>query len=116
MGRPSVTAARRRCQVRDDLFLASKAYPYIATRLTRSWEARVKRLETNRLAPYLLRWRGNVPLAETVEAMRESRARARCGVGTSVTSIRRDGGTRRCRRSGVRPNHIVYNLTAEAGT
>jgi len=56
---------------RDRLFLVSKAYPQNASsaRLPRSCEASLKRLGTDRLDLYLLHWRGNVPLAETVEAM-----------------------------------------------
>ncbi|MBZ9648121.1 aldo/keto reductase [Sphingobium sp. 3R8] len=57
---------------RDEVFLVSKAYPQNAslTRLPRSCEASLERLGTDRLDLYLLHWRGNVPLAETVEAMR----------------------------------------------
>lgn len=56
---------------RDELFLVSKAYPQNASsaRLPRSCEASLERLGTDRLDLYLLHWRGNVPLAETVEAM-----------------------------------------------
>ena len=56
---------------RDELFLVSKAYPQNASlaRLPRSCEASLDRLGTDRLDLYLLHWRGNVPLAETVEAM-----------------------------------------------
>lgn len=56
---------------RDEVFLVSKAYPQNASlaRLSRSCEASLKRLGTDRLDLYLLHWRGNVPLAETVEAM-----------------------------------------------
>jgi diketogulonate reductase-like aldo/keto reductase len=58
---------------RDEVFLVSKAYPQNASlaRLPRSCEASLRRLGTDRLDLYLLHWRGNVPLAETVEAMRE---------------------------------------------
>ncbi|PND64131.1 aldo/keto reductase, partial [Escherichia coli] len=38
-------------------------------RLPRACEASLERLGTDRLDLYLLHWRGNVPLAETVEAM-----------------------------------------------
>lgn len=57
--------------MRDQLFLVSKAYPQNASRerLARSCEASLKRLGTDRLDLYLLHWRGNVPMAETVEAM-----------------------------------------------
>lgn len=57
--------------VRDTLFLVSKAYPQNASRdrLTAACEASLGRLRTDRLDLYLLHWRGSVPLAETVEAM-----------------------------------------------
>lgn len=57
--------------MRDDVFLVSKAYPQNAStkQLARSCEASLRRLGTDRLDLYLLHWRGNVPLAETVEAM-----------------------------------------------
>ena len=57
--------------LRDEVFLVSKAYPQNASRsrLSRSCEASLRRLRTDRLDLYLLHWRGNVPLAETVEAM-----------------------------------------------
>jgi diketogulonate reductase-like aldo/keto reductase len=57
--------------VRDHLFLVSKAYPQNASRkrLANACEASLRRLGTDRLDLYLLHWRGSVPLAETVEAM-----------------------------------------------
>ncbi|UAK24636.1 aldo/keto reductase [Sphingomonas nostoxanthinifaciens] len=56
---------------RDAVFLVSKAYPQNASRdrLARACEASLQRLGTDRLDLYLLHWRGNVPLAETVAAM-----------------------------------------------
>ena len=56
---------------RDDLFIVSKAYPQNAgrDRLPKSCEASLRRLGTDRIDLYLLHWRGNVPLAETVDAM-----------------------------------------------
>jgi diketogulonate reductase-like aldo/keto reductase len=56
---------------RDEIFLVSKAYPQNASRdrLPRACEASLERLGTDRLDLYLLHWRGNVPLGETVEAM-----------------------------------------------
>lgn len=56
---------------RDQVFLVSKAYPQNAShdRLPRACEASLERLGTDRLDLYLLHWRGNVPLGETVEAM-----------------------------------------------
>ena len=57
--------------VRDSLFLVSKAYPQNAgrARLVRACEASLTRLGTDRLDLYLLHWRGSVPLGETVAAM-----------------------------------------------
>ncbi|WP_267435340.1 aldo/keto reductase [Sphingomonas sp. GM_Shp_1] len=56
---------------RDQVFLVSKAYPQNAShdRLPHACEASLARLGTDRLDLYLLHWRGNVPLGETVEAM-----------------------------------------------
>ena len=55
---------------RDQVFLVSKVYPHHATRkgAVAACERSLKRLDTDRLDLYLLHWRGNVPLAETVEA------------------------------------------------
>jgi diketogulonate reductase-like aldo/keto reductase len=62
--------------LRDEVFLVSKAYPQNASRarLRQSCEASLRRLRTDRLDLYLLHWRGNTPLAETVEAMQALRA------------------------------------------
>jgi diketogulonate reductase-like aldo/keto reductase len=57
--------------IRDRVFVTSKVYPQNASRarLTQACEASLRRLGTDRLDLYLLHWRGNVPLSETVEAM-----------------------------------------------
>ena len=62
--------------VRDRLFLVSKAYPQNASRkrLASACEASLRRLGTDRLDLYLLHWRGSVSLAETVEAMEALKA------------------------------------------
>ncbi len=55
---------------RDELFLISKVLPENATRLgaVAACERSLQRLRTNRLDLYLLHWRGNVPLEETLDA------------------------------------------------
>lgn len=55
---------------RDDVFLVSKVYPHNATRrgAVAACERSLRRLRTDRLDLYLLHWRGDVPLAETLEA------------------------------------------------
>jgi diketogulonate reductase-like aldo/keto reductase len=55
---------------RDEVFIVSKVYPHNATRhgTIAACERSLKRLGTDRLDLYLLHWRGEVPLAETLEA------------------------------------------------
>lgn len=55
---------------RDEVFLVSKVYPNNASRngAVEACERSLKRLNTDRIDLYLLHWRGNHPLAETVEA------------------------------------------------
>lgn len=57
--------------IRDRVFLVSKAYPQNASRdrLPHACEESLNRLGTDRLDLYLLHWRGRVPLGETIEAM-----------------------------------------------
>lgn len=58
---------------REDLFLVSKVYPYNANkeRMFDSCEQSLKRLGTDYLDLYLLHWRGDVPLQETIECFEE---------------------------------------------
>jgi diketogulonate reductase-like aldo/keto reductase len=55
---------------RDELFLVSKVLPENATRpgTVDACEHSLRRLGTDRLDLYLLHWRGNVPLDETLDA------------------------------------------------
>jgi diketogulonate reductase-like aldo/keto reductase len=55
---------------RDGVFVVSKVYPHNATRqgAVAACERSLKRLGTDRLDLYLLHWRGDVPLAETLDA------------------------------------------------
>lgn len=100
--------------VRDAVFLVSKAYPQNAShdRLQRACEASLDRLGTDRLDLYLLHWRGNVPLAETVEAMERLVAAGkilRWGVSNldsdDMEELAEVGG------DGCQTNQILYNLT-----
>jgi diketogulonate reductase-like aldo/keto reductase len=53
---------------RDDVFLVTKFYPQNATRerMRTACERSLKRLGTDRIDLYLLHWRGDVPLRETL--------------------------------------------------
>jgi diketogulonate reductase-like aldo/keto reductase len=58
---------------RSKLYLVSKVYPWNAGRehIFKSCEQSLKRLGTDYLDLYLLHWRGEVPLSETVACMNE---------------------------------------------
>jgi diketogulonate reductase-like aldo/keto reductase len=58
---------------RDDIFLVSKVLPSNASRrgTIAACERSLARLKTDRLDCYLLHWRGQIPLAETVAAFDE---------------------------------------------
>lgn len=58
---------------REELFLVSKVYPHNAGRrgIFRALNRSLTRLRTDYLDLYLLHWRGQIPLAETVECMEE---------------------------------------------
>src|SRR5450631_2563851 len=55
---------------RDEAFIVSTVYPQNATRkgTVAACERSLRRLKTDRIDLYLLHWRGEVPLAETVDA------------------------------------------------
>ncbi|RZI60055.1 MAG: aldo/keto reductase [Zymomonas sp.] len=100
--------------VRDQLFVISKAYPQNASRqrLGRACEATLKRLGTDRLDLYLLHWPGSVPLGETVEAMEALKAEGKIrhwGVSNLDTDdmeelVAANGGA-------CATDQILYNLT-----
>lgn len=100
--------------LREQVFLVSKAYPQNASRerLVQACEQSLRRLRTDRVDLYLLHWRGNIPLAETAEAMlalqRSGKIR-HWGVSNLDTDDMRElesaGG------EGCATNQILYNLT-----
>lgn len=100
--------------MRDEVFLVSKAYPQNASRdrLQHACEASLDRLGTDRLDLYLLHWRGRVPLAETVEAMKRLVASGkilRWGVSNLDTDDMEELVT--CGGEGCQTDQILYNLT-----
>ena len=73
LGEALGTALRAGEVKREALFVVSKAYPHNAGRrsLPQACARSLQRLGLDQIDLYLLHWRGSVPLAETVEAMRE---------------------------------------------
>ena len=99
---------------RDRVFLVSKVYPHNAGRrkMAAACERSLKRLGTDRLDLYLLHWREDVPLLETVESFEALRAAgkiSRWGVSNfDVDDLeelwRLPGG------SACATNQVLYNL------
>jgi diketogulonate reductase-like aldo/keto reductase len=100
---------------RDEVFLVSKVYPQNASAkgAPAACERSLRRLKTDRIDLYLLHWRGNVPLAETLQAfMRLKEAGKILHYGVSNLDLkdmqelwRLPGG------EGVAANQLLYNLT-----
>jgi diketogulonate reductase-like aldo/keto reductase len=61
--------------LREQVFLVSKVYPHNASRtgVVAACERSLRRLQTEVIDLYLLHWRGQYPLAETVEAFERLR-------------------------------------------
>ncbi|WP_370674819.1 aldo/keto reductase [Pleomorphomonas sp. PLEO] len=100
---------------RDEVFLVSKVYPHNASRegTVAACERSLKRLGTDWLDLYLLHWRGQYPLAETVAAFETLRAAGKIrhwGVSNLDASDMTElmgvpGG------DGVAANQVLYNLS-----
>ena len=96
---------------RDDVFLVSKVYPWNASRkgIPLACERSLKRLGTDYLDLYLLHWRGEYPLEETVEAferLREQGRIARWGVSNLDLDDLQE------LPSGCAANQVLYNPAA----
>lgn len=99
---------------RDEAFLVSKVYPHNAahTDAIAACERSLKRLNTDRIDLYLLHWRGDVPLAETMaafEALQDDGKIRHYGVANFDRGDMQDlwsvaGG------KGVAADQVLYNL------
>jgi diketogulonate reductase-like aldo/keto reductase len=99
---------------RDEVFLVSKVYPHNASRkgAVAACERSLNRLGTDRLDLYLLHWRGNVPLAETMAAfvaLQQAGKVRHYGVSNLDLSDMEElwsvpGG------KGIATNQVLYNL------
>ncbi|HCL65397.1 MAG TPA: aldo/keto reductase [Rhizobium sp.] len=100
---------------RDEVLLVSKVYPWNASRAgtIAACEASLKRLGTDRIDLYLLHWRSDHPLADTVAAFEELRAAGKIGAwGVSNFDVE-DMEELYAIRDGVNcaVNQVLYNLS-----
>lgn len=67
--------------IREQVYLVSKVYPHNASRhgAIEACERSLKRLRTDTIDLYLLHWRGQYPLEETVEAFERLREQGKIG-------------------------------------
>ena len=100
--------------LRDRVQIVSKVYPQNAggDRLWRACEGSLRRLKTDRLDLYLLHWREEVPLTETVDGMEALVAAGKIGAwGVSnldlsdMDELARAGGTN------CVTDQVLYNVT-----
>ena len=100
---------------RDEAFLVSKVYPHNASKrgVVAACERSLKRLNTDRLDLYLLHWRGEVPLEETLEAFYALQAAGLIryfGVSNFDAADMQEWSALTDGTPGV-TNQVLYNLT-----
>ena len=100
---------------RKDVFIVSKVLPGNASRrgTMAACERSLKRLKTDRIDLYLLHWRGEVPLEETVEVFDALVETGKiCAWGVSNFDISDMGELWKMPNgNGVATNQVAYNLT-----
>jgi len=81
IGEALAQALRSGTVTREQLFIVSKVYPHNASRkgLPAACERSLKRLGVDRIDLYLLHWRGQIALRETVTAFESLQAQGRIG-------------------------------------
>jgi diketogulonate reductase-like aldo/keto reductase len=99
---------------REEVFVVSKVYPHNATRLgaVEACARALRRLKTDYIDLYLLHWRGDVPLVETLEAFRQLKDEGRIidygvsnfDVSDMEEAIALPGGGE------IASNQVLYNL------
>ncbi|KRB61607.1 aldo/keto reductase [Rhizobium sp. Root708] len=99
---------------RDDVFLVSKVYPWNASSkgTMEACDNSLSRMGTDRIDLYLLHWRGDHPLAETVEAFEELKASGKIGAWGVSNFDTDDMEELLAVPSGanVAANQVLYNL------
>ncbi|TBU91918.1 aldo/keto reductase [Phytopseudomonas dryadis] len=95
--------------LRDQVFLVSKVYPHHASRngVAAACERSLKRLGSDHLDLYLLHWRGQYPLEETVEAFERLREQGKIGAwGVSNFDV---DDLEELGEPGCATNQVLYN-------
>ena len=103
---------------RDEVFLVSKVLPSNASRkgVIAACERSLKRLNTDRLDCYLLHWRGQVPLAETVAAFENLKSAGKIA-SWGVSNFDADDLNELWRLAGpgaIACNQVLYHLQERA--
>ena len=103
---------------RDRVFVVTKVYPHNASRteLPKACERSLKRLRIEVIDLYLLHWRGDVPLEETVETFEKLRAAGkikRWGISNFDPDDMKELNDEK-KRSACSANQVLYNLENRA--
>ncbi|WP_421684142.1 aldo/keto reductase [Stutzerimonas urumqiensis] len=95
---------------RERVFLVSKVYPHNASRngVAAACERSLRRLGTDRLDLYLLHWRGQYPLEETVEAFERLKAQGKI-LRWGVSNFDVDDMEALPRVADCATNQVLYN-------
>lgn len=100
---------------RDRVFLVSKVFPWNAGRSSarKACEDSLKRLETDHIDLYLLHWRGDVPLEETIEIFETLKGEGKIGAWGVSNLDMDDMAALTAIPAGnhVATNQVLYNLT-----
>ncbi len=98
---------------REEVFVVTKVYPHNATRrgAIAACERSLRRLKTDYVDLYLLHWRGNVPLSETLDAFQQLKQKGKVleygvsnfDVADMEESFRLTGGDE------IATNQVLYN-------
>ncbi len=100
--------------LRDRVFLVSKVYPHNAGlgRIEQACEASLRRLKTDHLDLYLLHWRGNIPLSETIKGMEALVSAGKIAAwGVSNFDLADIGELGPTGQKACAVNQILYNIT-----
>ncbi|MEA2663045.1 MAG: hypothetical protein QOH08_2617 [Chloroflexota bacterium] len=100
---------------RDGVFLVTKVYPWNASRrdMPKACERSLRRLGTDRIDLYLLHWRGDVPLGETLAAFDALIGAGRiryAGVSNFDVDDLEELSRRKDGLAGIVANEVLYNL------